>query len=80
MELQIEKQYRVLLGDDARVNIMLVGVGGTGSAPALSLCRHKGTPTWQGYDAARVKAEALKDRISDASLIDLNKTRSLYAA
>jgi PRTRC genetic system ThiF family protein len=39
MELKIEKQYRVLLGDDKRVQIMLVGVGGTGSALALSLGR-----------------------------------------
>ena len=39
MELKIEKQYRVLLGDNKRVQIMLVGVGGTGSALALSLGR-----------------------------------------
>jgi len=39
MELKIEKQYRVLLGEGKRVNIMLVGAGGTGSALALSLGR-----------------------------------------
>jgi PRTRC genetic system ThiF family protein len=39
MELKIEKQYRVLLGDDKRVNIILVGVGGTGSRLAASLAR-----------------------------------------
>ena len=39
MDLKIEKQYRILLGDSKRVNIMLVGAGGTGSALALSLGR-----------------------------------------
>ncbi len=34
--LNIEPTYRVLLGDVDRFNIMVVGVGGTGSA--LSYC------------------------------------------
>ncbi|MCI0731520.1 MAG: ThiF family adenylyltransferase [Chloroflexi bacterium] len=39
MELKIEKPYRVLFGDTHCVNIMLVGIGGTGSHLALSLGR-----------------------------------------
>lgn len=35
--LNIEKTYRVLLGDVNRFRIMLVGCGGTGSSLALAL-------------------------------------------
>jgi len=64
MELKINKQYRVLLGDDKRVQIMLVGVGGTGSALALSLgrlayhARSKGMPidlTFVDHDLVEAK-------------------------
>ena len=64
MELRIDKQYRVLLGDNKRVQIMLVGVGGTGSALALSLgrlayhARSKGTQidlTFVDHDLVEAK-------------------------
>ena len=39
MQLDLSKKYQVLLGEADAVNICLVGVGGTGSALALSLGR-----------------------------------------
>ena len=39
MQLDLSKKYQVLLGEDHTLRVCLVGVGGTGSALALSLGR-----------------------------------------